>query len=184
MSSRMSGAVHHVMTLAMAGHDVTWVPLVDGKGSQSRTVGRGATISTCRRRGWLVWNPALGRNNTGLYEVTDAGRAALAIELEGDLAQRDRNARKSLMSRAHWEHGYRCHGLWTNDVEGSRRMGRVSIGPKGHWDGASYSWLIDNPLEPDGGVPLKEGIEPSLKAAKTAVERAVIALPYEAYVKG
>lgn len=44
----------HVLRLASRqGTDIWYVPLVDGKGSQSRTVGRGATIMTLRRKGWL-----------------------------------------------------------------------------------------------------------------------------------
>jgi hypothetical protein len=44
----------HVLGLASRqGADIWWVPLVDGKGSQSRTVGRDATIQSCIRYGWL-----------------------------------------------------------------------------------------------------------------------------------
>lgn len=51
---RMSPEMAHVLTLAREqGRDIGWVPLVDGKGSQSRTVGRGLTIEACQRHGWL-----------------------------------------------------------------------------------------------------------------------------------
>jgi hypothetical protein len=44
----------HVLGLASRqGADIWWVPLVDGKGSQSRTVGRSLTIEACQRHGWL-----------------------------------------------------------------------------------------------------------------------------------
>jgi hypothetical protein len=170
--------MYHVLTLALAGQDCTYVPLVDGKGSQSRTVGRGVTVSECVRRGWLVWNPTAGWQNRGQHELTDAGRAILAERTERDSKRHLEARRKNLLRLAHWEHGYRCHGLWRRDEAGDRRLGRVSLGPPGLWDGV-YSWLVDNPKAP-GGVPLVEGEAASLKAAKAAVETAYLLLPPEA----
>lgn len=66
---RMSGEQAHVLNLArQQGANIHWVPLVDGKGSQSRTVGRGATVDSCIRHGWL----------DGDYKLTQAGREAIA----------------------------------------------------------------------------------------------------------
>lgn len=63
-----SGEILHVLRLASRqGTDIHWVPLVDGKGSQSRTVGRSMTVEACRRHGWLD-----GDN------LTQAGRELLA----------------------------------------------------------------------------------------------------------
>lgn len=53
-----------VLQIAAQGGDIRYVRLVDGKGSQSRTVGRGLTIEACQRHGWLDRAGAL----------TDAGR--------------------------------------------------------------------------------------------------------------
>jgi len=62
----------------------------------------------------------------------------------------------------HWEHGYRCHGLW----RGNDRLGCVSLGPPGLWDGV-YRWMIDaRPADPSGQAA-------TLRAAKRAVERAL-----------
>ncbi len=62
-----------------------------------------------------------------------------------------------------WEHGYRCHGLWL----GSNRLGRVSIGPKGLWDGL-YRWELD-------GHPATSGEAKTLGKAKRQVEEALAA---------
>ena len=62
----------------------------------------------------------------------------------------------------HWEHGYRCHGLWTAD---GRRCALVGIGPRRHWSPTDgWRWSLDN----SRGV---EGRAPSLASAKRAVER-------------
>lgn len=59
---------------------------------------------------------------------------------------------------AHWEHGYRCHGLW----QGNKRLALIGIGPRHCWNKQDgYSWSID-------GTNL-EGKEPTLKAAKLSV---------------
>lgn len=64
-----SDTMAHVLTLArQQGVDLWRVPLVDGKGSQSRTVGRSLTIEACQRHGWL--------DRAG--NLTQAGREALA----------------------------------------------------------------------------------------------------------
>lgn len=177
----ISPAQHNVLTLALAGRDCTVVPLVDGKGSQSRTVGRGATISTCVRRGWLRRSPDIGHGGRGLYTVTESGQAILARAAEREQADHDRALCAGIRLNAGWERGYRCHGLWTAasffDPNWSPswnvyRLGCVSLGPPGLWDGKTYSWLVDNPAS-QGGVPLAEGEAGSLKEAKQAVELAV-----------
>lgn len=66
---RLSPQMAHVLTLARdQGADLWRVPLVDGKGSQSRTVGRQNTIATLQHRGLL---DADGK-------LTEAGRLAIA----------------------------------------------------------------------------------------------------------
>lgn len=170
----VSAQVLHVLQLVAAGRDPTWVPLVNGKGSQARTVGRGVTVSTAVRDGLLK------RGEGWTYSLTPAGRAELDAYEARRLATQERAERKSLMRRAHWEKGYRCHGLWTNDLAGAQRLGRVSIGPAGLWDRKTYHWLLDNPKAP-GGVPLAEGEADSLKAAKAAVEVAYLSLPFDAF---
>lgn len=61
---------------------------------------------------------------------------------------------------ARWERGYRTHGYWRD--ESNERLGRVSIGPRGLWDGV-YLWEID-------GSRLA-GTANTLAKAKRAVER-------------
>lgn len=73
LASKPSAEQLHVLDLASRqGSDIGYVPLVNGKGSQSRTVGRGATIDSCIRRGWL--------DRDG--NITQAGREARAAENE------------------------------------------------------------------------------------------------------
>lgn len=62
----------------------------------------------------------------------------------------------------HWEHGYRCHGYWSED---GSRLGVVSLGPRNLWDGV-YRWWIDS-------RPNDTHEAPNLRSAKRAVERAV-----------
>ncbi|USN14701.1 hypothetical protein PAPPERLAPAPP_03320 [Brevundimonas phage vB_BpoS-Papperlapapp] len=174
----------HVLKLLESGNDPSWVPLVNGRGSQSRTVGRGATLSAAERAGFIVWQGRNARLAPGepAYILTRLGRREILAE-EGRVLERvARQARKDLMRGAHWERGHRCHGLWSNtpviDLDEPRntreapRLGRVSIGPSGLWDGKTYAWLIDNPAAP-GGPPLAEGEAPSLREAKAAVELGV-----------
>ena len=71
------------------------------------------------------------------------------------------------MVRAHWEHGYRTHGYWS-DVS-KKRLGAVGIGPRKLWDGI-YRWWLDSRKHTDAAGEAK-----TLKAAKAAVERAVAA---------
>lgn len=168
-----SAAQLHVLALAKAGRDCTYVPLVNGKGCQSRTVGRGATVSFCHHKGWIVWNPDLGRG--GLYELTDAGRAILDADAAREQARKDQTLRNNVLNDAGWEKGYRAHGLWTCSSRYASdwhpgwngfRLGLVTLGPPRFWDG-TYSWLINKPGDTD--VTLAQGTAPTLKAAKDAV---------------
>lgn len=164
----------HVLRLAQSGRDCTWVPLVNGKGSQSRTVGRGATVAHCVHAGWLIYDPALKR-----HVLTEAGHEVLAERERLDALKQAAEKRRSIRFHAHWEKGYRCHGLWLNepltgDVLEPRnnhntppRLGVVSLGPAGVWDGKSYSWAVDSL---SGDAALHEGTAPTLKAARQAVE--------------
>jgi hypothetical protein len=76
--AKPSAEMLYVLDLAsQQGTNIGWVPLVDGKGSQSRTVGRGATIEACRRRGWLD----RGGNLTQVgREVRAAERTRLGLD--------------------------------------------------------------------------------------------------------
>ena len=58
-----------------------------------------------------------------------------------------------------WERGYFQHGYWL----GKKRIGLVKLGPKDEWDGI-YRW--------EAGTHAGEA--PTLKAAKQAVEQAVL----------
>jgi len=74
---RLSHEMAHVLELAsQQGTDISWAPLVNGKGSQSRTVGRSLTIEACRRHGWLTWD---GKRS---HDLTQAGREVLAAYRE------------------------------------------------------------------------------------------------------
>lgn len=57
----------------------------------------------------------------------------------------------------HWERGYRCWGLWTED---GKRVAAVGLGPPGHR--RVVTWAID-------GTDIK-GDARSVKADKRAVE--------------
>lgn len=63
-----------------------------------------------------------------------------------------------------WERGYRCHGLWLEGI----RIGVVSLGPAGIWDGA-YRWAAE---DRKSGIAFTEGEAKSLAAGKRAVEAA------------
>lgn len=165
----------HVLRLAEAGRDCTMVPLVNGKGSQSGTVGRGATVSTCVRNGWLTWSSEGGWRGDGQYVLSATGREVLKAVAERMQARKEQALRAEVRNDAGWEHGYRCHGLWTAASRYSSdwspswneyRLGRVALGPPVLWDGV-YTWLVDKPGS--DGV-LAEGTATSLKAAKQAVE--------------
>ncbi|UTC28183.1 hypothetical protein GURKE_01520 [Brevundimonas phage vB_BpoS-Gurke] len=165
----------HVLNLTKSGRDCTMVPLVNGKGSQSRTVGRGATISTCVRNGWLQWNPAGGGwRGQGQYELTESGEAVLMERARLDALKQAAKKRQAIRYHTHWEKGYRAHGLWLNEPliadyasQPARRLGVVTLGPPGLWDGKTYMWEVDSLT---GDQPLHKGEAPSLKAAKHAVE--------------
>jgi len=62
---------------------------------------------------------------------------------------------------AHWEHGYRTHGYWANDL---LRLGTVDLGPRGLWDGM-YRWSVD--------VTNESGEARTLRTAKRQVEQRV-----------
>lgn len=164
----------HVLKLIESGDDPTWVPLVNGKGSQSRTVGRGATLDAAERAGLIIWRNRHGRVPAGEnpYSLTKAGRQEICDEEGRSLERAARKERQALMTLAHWERGYRSHGLWSDDFENPDRLGCVSIGPPGLWDGKTYAWLIDNPKAP-GETPLAKGDALSLRDAKKAVELGV-----------
>lgn len=171
---KVSATQLHVLKLAQAGHDCAWVPLVNGKGSQSRTVGRNVTVSFCVHAGWLIYDSVLER-----HVLTETGQEVLAERDRLDALKKAAEKRRSIRYLAHWEKGYRCHGLWLNnpltgDILEPRhnhntppRLGVVSLGPPGLWDGETYSWSVDSLT---GDVPLHEGTAPSLKAARQAVE--------------
>ena len=58
-----------------------------------------------------------------------------------------------------WERGFLSHGYWL----GKQRLGRVSLGPRGEWDGV-YRWQAGN----------REGKARTLREAKQSVEQAVL----------
>ena len=100
-------------------------------------------------------------------------------ELLGEQARKDQALRNDVRQDAGWEHGYRCHGLWTCSSRYSPdwtpswngyRLGRVALGPPKFWDG-TYSWMIDKPGVQ--GAVLAEGTATTLKDAKAAVELGV-----------
>ena len=62
----------------------------------------------------------------------------------------------------HWERGYRCHGYWNR----KERVGHVGLSPRIPDEKTVYSWAVE-----EGGVPISEGTELTLRAAKRAVER-------------
>lgn len=71
-------------TASKQGANIWYVPLVGGKGSQSRTVGRGLSIATCWRHGWL---------ERGTANLTDAGREVLNAYREREAKRRERYVR-------------------------------------------------------------------------------------------
>jgi hypothetical protein len=149
----LSPQMAHVLTLAERKDPFIWrPPLVDGKGSQSRTVGRVATVVTCQRYGWLTRDA----------DLTEAGATILADHRRRLQARQVAQMRRESLKWLRWEHGYRCHGLW----RGEARVGFVSLGPLHLWDGV-YRWSTESL----GGL----GEAASLKTAKREVEDAVLA---------
>lgn len=69
-------------------------------------------------------------------------------------------------SALHWEHGYRCHGYWTDD---NKRLGVVGLGPRNLWDGI-YRWEV----KMEGRNSIK-GESKTLRHAKNMVQRWVAA---------
>ncbi len=71
--SKPSAEMLHVLNLARRqGAVIGWVPLVNGKGSQSRTVGRQLTIEACRRHGWLNYEDQLTIQGREIVAAEDA----------------------------------------------------------------------------------------------------------------
>lgn len=71
-----------------------------------------------------------------------------------------------------WEHGYRCHGYWLDDMgPGHRqRMGHVGLSPQ-IVRPTVYSWAIDATENRDDMTPCR-GECTTLRAAKRKVEAA------------
>lgn len=150
MTRVVSPAIIHVLELAKKGADIWWVPLVDGKGSQSRTVGRQNTIYTAQRHGWLDQHDKL----------TPAGEVVLDEQQQRAAQQQRFFERQARLKGCHWERGFRVHGFW----RGTERIGHVSLGPPALWDGV-YTWGVDNHGP--------KGTAATLGDAKRAVEDAI-----------
>lgn len=130
MTRAVSSQIINVLTLAKKGVSDLWrPPLVDGKGSQSRTVGRMLSIEAAQRHGWL--------DRAG--KLTEAGEQVLAEQEARAAAQARFFQRQARLANTRWEKGYRSHGLWRGDT----RLGYVGLGPANLWDG-TYSWGVDN----------------------------------------
>lgn len=149
---RVSAQILEVLWRAKTGRMLN-PPAPTGQGSQSRTVGRGTTIATCRRRGYLDY---------GSDQITEAGLAILAHEATLVEAGREREDRAAIRKITHWERGYRCHGLWRD----KDRVASIGLGPMHLWDGI-YRWSLDEP-----GVA--KGEAATLAEAKRAVEDALL----------
>ena len=69
----------------------------------------------------------------------------------------------------HWEHGYRCHGLWKDTS--NERFGHVSLGPAGLWRAGrdKYMWGLDV-------APYPSGETYGLRQAKKKVEKELQAI--------
>jgi hypothetical protein len=67
--------------------------------------------------------------------------------------------RKARKPRPFWERGFLSHGYWL----GKERLGVVSLGPRGEWDGI-YRWQAGS----------SEGKAKTLREAKQAVEQSVL----------
>lgn len=130
MTRAVSSQIINVLTLAKKGVSDLWrPPLVDGKGSQSRTVGRMLSIEAAQRHGWL--------DRAG--KLTEAGEVVLAEQESRAAAQERFFQRQARLANTRWEKGYRSHGLWRGDT----RLGVVDLGPAHLWDG-TYTWAVDN----------------------------------------
>ena len=66
---------------------------------------------------------------------------------------------KRSKKQAFWERGYLSHGYWL----GKERLGMVTLGPKGEWDGV-YRWKAGD----------RAGEASTLDDAKHSVEQAVL----------
>jgi hypothetical protein len=66
---------------------------------------------------------------------------------------------------SHWEHGYRCHGLW-DDERPHVRVAAVDLGPRYGWNGI-YRWSIDSTGE--------RGEARTLRTAKRQAEQCLTA---------
>lgn len=158
MTRAVSSQIINVLSLAKKGVSDLWrPPLVDGKGSQSRTVGRMLSIEAAQRHGWL--------DREG--KLTENGETVLAEQESRAAAQERFFQRQGRLASTRWEKGYRSHGLWRGDT----RLGCISLGPPQLWDG-TYAWSVDN-HGPAGETQ-------KLADAKRAVEDAV-AFPLEAH---
>jgi hypothetical protein len=65
----------------------------------------------------------------------------------------------NMLDELHWEHGYRCHGLWHSN---GKRVALIGIGPRAtRQPSDGYAWSID-------GTNV-EGKASTLRLAKKAV---------------
>lgn len=158
--TKLSPQIQEVLKLALEEcPTIWWPPLVNGKGSQSRTAGRHNSIYTAIRAGWLDQD----------VKITPAGRAVMAAAKEQQAAQDLSQRRRNLMRVLHWERGYRCHGLWLND--GTEQVASIGLGPASVWDGV-YVWAIANHGKLDRNEA--RGETRSLAEAKLAVLNALV----------
>lgn len=107
---KLSPQMAHVLALArQQGRSIHHVPLVDGKGSQSRTVGRSLTIEALQRHGMLDRD----------HQITPAGRAASAA-FEERVAARQRKLAADPPAWAVWS-----DGAIVGTVHASDKMGAI-----------------------------------------------------------
>jgi hypothetical protein len=72
---------------------------------------------------------------------------------------REERMPKRSKKQAFWERGHLSHGYWL----GKERLGAVTLGPKGEWDGV-YRWQAGD----------RAGEAATLEEAKRSVEQAVL----------